>query len=511
VFPPTNFSYSSGGLSNDFLGHLTYNNEFFYSPNGENWMSWGQGGGTKGIDLYANTFNASSMIREWFNGLNVGSTWCGHTIGRDTSSNDSFGLCFHYTGASSATNYYSVRNTTGTDLFKAFANGDFAVPGLTNQATIGTDANGKLVPGTTSSAFSALTGSTNTTAAMVVGSGASVAPSGTGTIQATNISGTVTASSPIAITGAGTTASPYNVACPTCGTGTGGTSVSQDSGSAETNLPITGFMPQVCSDTSASGTAQSCTVANTFVPQAGNCIVYQTTTANGGTGLTINVNSLGAKSVAIPGSSGFTTTLTANVIPANKPQLMCYDGTNWNDQQTGTVSAGGYPTAVTLTASNSSTLDFTTCISSSYKNYRLYLDHVILATSGSNLLVRVSSNGGSTFDAGSNYKTGRFFSQVGSASGSFTGSSETGFNIAPGGPSANVSPGISGEVDLIDPGFSGVISARYWSTALFGSNYFYGDGGYIYTGSSVPVNALRVVADSGNITSGTVTCQPLPQ
>jgi hypothetical protein len=151
IFPPTNFSISSGGLANDYLGHLTYNNEFFYSPNGENWMSWGQGGGTKGIDLYANTFNASSMIREWFNGLNVGSTWCGHTIGRDASSNDSFGLCFHYTGASSTTNYYSVRNTAGTDLFKAFSNGDFAIPGLTNQASIGTDANGKLIPGTGSS------------------------------------------------------------------------------------------------------------------------------------------------------------------------------------------------------------------------------------------------------------------------------------------------------------------------------------------------------------------------
>jgi hypothetical protein len=123
---------------------------------------------------------------------------------------------------------------------------------------------------------------------------------------------------------------------------TGVTSVSQNSGAAETNLPITGFMPQICADSSGSGTAQSCTVANTFVPQTGNCVVYSTTTANSGTGLTVNVNSLGAKSVAVPGASGFTTTLVASSsIPAGKPIHLCYDGTNWNASGTGYVPAGG--------------------------------------------------------------------------------------------------------------------------------------------------------------------------
>jgi hypothetical protein len=171
---------------------------------------------------------------------------------------------------------------------------------------------------------------------MVVGAGASLAPASTGTIQATNIASTVAVTSPITVTGSGTTGSPYTIACPTCGTSSGGTNVSLNSGSAETNLPITGYMPQVCSDTSASGTAQVCTVANTFTPQAGNCVVYKTTTANSGAGLTVNVNSLGAKSVAVAGSSGWTTTLTASLsIPANKPMNLCYDGTNWDASGTG--------------------------------------------------------------------------------------------------------------------------------------------------------------------------------
>lgn len=126
-----------------------------------------------------------------------------------------------------------------------------------------------------------------------------------------------------------------------CGSASGGTVVKQNSGSAETTLALTGFMPQFCSDTSGSGTAQSCTTANTFTPQTGNTIVYSTTTTNSGTGLTVNINSLGAKSVAVPGASGWTTTLTASQIPANKPLILSYDGTNWNVQQTGVSGSGG--------------------------------------------------------------------------------------------------------------------------------------------------------------------------
>ncbi len=127
---------------------------------------------------------------------------------------------------------------------------------------------------------------------------------------------------------------------PTCQASVAGTQVKQNSGANETALPVTGFMPQLCADSSGSGTAQSCTVANTFVPQTGNCVVYSTTTANSGTGLTVNVNSLGAESVAIAGASGWTTTLVASSsIPANKPMHICYDGTNWDASGTGYASS----------------------------------------------------------------------------------------------------------------------------------------------------------------------------
>lgn len=115
-------------------------------------------------------------------------------------------------------------------------------------------------------------------------------------------------------------------------------------------------VPLACADVSGSGTAQSCsTGALTYTPAAADCVLYVTTTTNSGTGLTTNINSLGAKSIAIPGASGWTTTLTANIIPANKIQVLCYDGTNWNDQQTGTLASGGgvsFPQAVTGTVTS---------------------------------------------------------------------------------------------------------------------------------------------------------------
>jgi hypothetical protein len=114
---------------------------------------------------------------------------------------------------------------------------------------------------------------------------------------------------------------------------------------------VSGQTLNACSDTSGSGTAQSCTTSPaTFTPAAGSCVSYNTTTTNSGTGLTVNIDSLGAKSVAIPGSSGWTTTLTASAIPANKTSLMCYDGTNWDLQQTGTSGTGSGAGTVTASA-----------------------------------------------------------------------------------------------------------------------------------------------------------------
>ena len=70
-------------------------------------------------------------------------------------------------------------------------------------------------------------------------------------------------------------------------------------------------------------------------------------TANTGAGLTLNVNSLGAKSVA---KWQGTTTLVAGDVPVSKPVQACYDGTNWNLATIGNAPTGsGNTTSTSLT------------------------------------------------------------------------------------------------------------------------------------------------------------------
>jgi hypothetical protein len=103
--------------------------------------------------------------------------------------------------------------------------------------------------------------------------------------------------------------------------------------------------PLLCSDVSGSGTAQSCTTSPSFTPASGDCVIYSTTTGNSGAGLTVNINSLGAKSVQKWLS---TTTLAAGDVPASEPQLACYTGTVWNVYSIGNTPSGS---SGTVTAS----------------------------------------------------------------------------------------------------------------------------------------------------------------
>lgn len=180
-------------------------------------------------------------------------------------------------------------------------------------------------------------------------------------VNSTNLGVTsITASSPL--TG-GTITTTGSLGCTTCVTssssltstaimtGAGSQGSQTPSGSATVDssgdilaasINSAGLNP--CSDTSGSGTVQSCSTTVSFTPTSQtSCITYTTTTANSGTGLTVNVNSLGAKSVAIPGSTTWTTTLSTSPhsVPSGKPIVMCYDGTNWNVVQNGVSIAGG--------------------------------------------------------------------------------------------------------------------------------------------------------------------------
>lgn len=153
-----------------------------------------------------------------------------------------------------------------------------------------------------------------------------------------------------------------------------------------------------CADTSASGTAQTCTTSPSFTPAAKSCIIYTTTTANTGAGLTLNVNSLGAKSVSK--WMGSTTTLAANDVLANKDTLACYDGTTWELSDIGNAPSGsggvtwdaiGTPVgSLALTFPNADTTTLTAGSATSTANFFNLVDTA--ANTGTGDLLRVSTN-----------------------------------------------------------------------------------------------------------------------
>lgn len=361
--------------SNTFVpSHTTTNYEYFLDGSSSSltpWMAWVMNSGTQGgLNLYDQGSNVGVLHLVDANLVGPSGWWPAMQIGTAvTGTNNNFNLGFGYAGSGSTSNYFSI-NAYGNSLYKFYADGEFLPPGITPgtspacfNGSLGGLTNvgcsslsnpmttlGDAIYGGASGTPTRLAGPTTSGHLFLYGwtpSGSAIAP--TAFDFGANAATWIKATSPIVAT---QNANDVTISCPTCGTSTGGTNVSQNSGGTETNLAITGHMPQVCSDTSGSGTAQSCSTANTFTPQTGNCLVYQTTTANSGTGLTVNVNSLGAKSVAVASSTGWTTTLTASSsIPANKPLNICYDGTNWNASGTGYVPAGGGGAWTNITSS----------------------------------------------------------------------------------------------------------------------------------------------------------------
>ena len=89
--------------------------------------------------------------------------------------------------------------------------------------------------------------------------------------------------------------------------------------------------PEGCSDSSGSGTAQSCSTSPIFVPQAGDRFVYTTTTTNTGA-LTITLNG-----IVMPVHKGQGIAVASGDVPANVPVVMTFDGTNLNTQTIGNI------------------------------------------------------------------------------------------------------------------------------------------------------------------------------
>ena len=205
------------------------------------------------------------------------------------------------------------------------------------------------------------------------------------------------------------------------------------------------------------------------------------------------------------GSSGFDPYAGDGCSPGDFVTDIASDGTVTCDTPVG-GGGGGLVLLEQHTASSSASLDFTTCISSTYDEYQIEFVGIVPATDNTNLYMRMSTNGGSTYDSSSIYGHAVFVWRAGAtgAQGAEGGSNH--INLTSFGVSNASTNGIVGHVRFSSP----------LSTALH--KYLVGELTFNDTGfrlgavtrasyeSVTAVDAFQFFMNSGNIASGTIRC-----
>lgn len=194
-------------------------------------------------------------------------------------------------------------------------------------------------------------------------------------------------------------------------------------------------------------------------------------------------------------------------------QHLNYDtGTHAWSCGTSSGSTSGFTLVEQHTASTSATLDFTTCISSTYDDYVIDLVNFLPATSAVNLLMRVSTDGGATYDSGTNYNSNALQFLSGGTGTSGGGSGQTSFAVAAGISVASGQPGVSGRLNFFNPGSSTQrknLTGQVSFSDVNGDPRLLGNAVAFQYQSNTAVNAFRFLMSSGNIASGTIRCYGL--
>lgn len=209
------------------------------------------------------------------------------------------------------------------------------------------------------------------------------------------------------------------------------------------------------------------------------------------------------------GCSGGLTIGTTTVASGTSTYLLYNNaGTLGNIQVVPGTQGGGLVLVEQHTASNSASLNFTTCITSTYDDYVIKFVNIIPQTNSQQMGMRMSTDGGMNYDSGGNYATTLSIVEAGGA---------TGTNVSNGGTSALIGPGqlnngagvsLGGSLELWGPGSSASWKQMFQSIATLdtrNTSQTMLTGGALYK-ITTAVNAFQFFMASGNLTSGTIRC-----
>lgn len=225
---------------------------------------------------------------------------------------------------------------------------------------------------------------------------------------------------------------------------------------------------------------------------------------------TINVNSLGVKSIVRPDGtapqfldivSGQIVTITYSTTDGKFHLGNAYGG------PAGPAASAGLVLLDTVTAAASASMDFNSLISSTYDKYVFDIINFVPATNTAQIYIRTSSDGGSTYDAGgSDYVYCGTEMVVGAGALNFITSAGAAriATMANGISNTEAHGGANGRVELFNPAGAAFKQLTYqlsWMSGAAASLTSTGQGTRV---SASAVNAVRFLASSGNITSGTI-------
>lgn len=211
-----------------------------------------------------------------------------------------------------------------------------------------------------------------------------------------------------------------------------------------------------------------------------------------------NLRDMVGASASVAGTAGFVPAPAAG----DEGKFLRGDG-SWQTASSSGTAAMNYISE--QTASNSASLAFTSGVDSTYRYYIIILRNIKPATDGANLILTMSTDGGSTYLASTGYKYGLFRvtndAATGARGSTGTSSIELADNLGNGAAEA-----LDGEIRLWNmPSTTNQKSVSIdttWEDAA--SDRFRSTGGGANTTTSA-VNAVKLAMSSGNIASGTAT------